>query len=203
MMRVRRDRSGRRAVGTLDAGLNAVADEKTDCSVAAGTSEIELLEKDVKEARCELDAALQYAADALHKLQGAGVPIGWDDARMKAAGFKRWDLTLFQVPVPVSQKGAATAFWLLLGGFLVGLGGPFWYDMVKSLSAIRTVAGSVGAKTDDKAAATGSTMTDGVVQTGTTTLPKTAIEHFNVSAAGRDAADGIGVGEQDDEPPVG
>lgn len=184
--------------GTADSDAGSGTDQGAGAGDAVATDEIAKLEQDLEDAEGEVDKALQYAADSLDKLKDAGVPIGWSKDRMQAAGFKWWDLTLFQVPVPVSQKGAATAFWLILGGFLVGLGGPFWYDMVKSLSAIRSVMGSGSAGADATGATTGNPVT-----TATATLPKTAIEHFNVSAAGRDAAMGSGVNEQDDELAVG
>ena len=164
-----------------------------------------------------VDAAKVKVKAYIDQLTTAGVPIGWTPARLEANGFKFCKVLGINVPVPAffgkpsvasgaptdTQATAAaivtplpdkpvfaTILWLLLGGLLVGLGGPFWYDMVKSLSSVRNLLGA-GAAVADPAAA------------GDPAVPVTAVDHFMTSAAGRDAATGGTVGEQDDEPDVG
>jgi hypothetical protein len=47
-------------------------------------------------------------------------------------------------------------FYLFLGGLLIGLGSPFWYDAVTGLTNIRsTVKGAAGAAPQPQAAAVG------------------------------------------------
>lgn len=86
----------------------------------------------------ELEGAAALHAEAQRQLEdilALGVPIGWTEARLKAAGFAH---TSFWLVYPVSFPGALpTIAWLLLGGLLVGLGSPFWRDAVLSLTAFR------------------------------------------------------------------
>jgi hypothetical protein len=76
----------------------------------------------------ETRAAIQRAADqasaAVNSLQSVGVPIGWNAQSL--ANFR--------------TSRATTVLGLFLGGLLIGLGGPFWYKAVQSLTGIRAFA---------------------------------------------------------------
>ena len=65
----------------------------------------------------------------LETLQKADIPFGWETPGMKKV-FKAWD--------PKWGFLSTTSIkWFLsvvLGGFLVGLGGPFWFDLFKKMS---------------------------------------------------------------------
>ena len=128
------------------------------------------------------------AWDALRKavddLTQKGAPLGWKD-RFTEEGFATWKIPLpgtevLAIPYPKSGAGIATAVWLILGGFLIGLGGPFWYDLVKSLSSIRSLLGGGKAEPDTA----GSPKPPG----GGTPKPQTAVENFTTAAQGRKAA---------------
>lgn len=61
--------------------------------------------------------------DSLEDLEGGGLPVGYDR-------------------YPVTVDLGTWAFWswlliVLLTGFLLGLGGPFWFDIVMRLSQVR------------------------------------------------------------------
>jgi hypothetical protein len=114
-----------------------------------------------------LDALKKEYADALVAIQKTqkdlsdlGVPIGWNDQRKKTAGLieeqvvceaadkqstrevsKKEDCRAGETPRTKIVKHVlptwSTILALLFGGLLVGLGGPFWYDMVKNLTSIR------------------------------------------------------------------
>jgi hypothetical protein len=84
------------------------------------------------------EAARKMTNDAINDLETAGVPIGWTPQRMADAGFRE---TAIGIPLPDQPKSIQTLIWLLLGGLLVGLGGPFWYDVVNALSNIRAITG--------------------------------------------------------------
>jgi len=140
----------------------------------------------------QMEAAKAEVKVYIDQLTTAGVPIGWTDERLKAAGFAQWEFLNLPYPVLGEKHSLTTIVWLLLGGLLVGLGGPFWYDLVKSLSSIRSLVGLRAAPSD---AATNAGGAPG--------LPQTAIDHFLTSAAGRDAATGAAAAEEEDEPAVG
>lgn len=131
--------------------------------------------------------AVKEAQDALTDLRDAGVPIGWTAARYKAAGFEE---SWIGVPYPIGSNGWRNAFWLLLGGLLVGLGGPFWYDMVKSLSNIRTLVGGAKAVVDD---------VGGVDLAMKVTQP--AVDQFKQSVSAKMSKEHAA--DADDELPVG
>jgi hypothetical protein len=80
------------------------------------------LEGQVSDASAQKAAA--EASDAVKSLRTLGVPIGWN--AQSAADFQQ-------------------SFWmsllgLLLGGLLIGLGGPFWYKAVQALTGARSLA---------------------------------------------------------------
>jgi tetratricopeptide (TPR) repeat protein len=141
---------------------------------------LEKARKDEEDAVAKWKAALQSADDATRTLQEAGVPIGWTEERLQSTGFSDKFLGL-PFPAGLGSVQLRTILWLLLGGLLVGLGGPFWYDMVKSLWSVATLgAGLKGAP------APATPQRDAVA--GETAQPQTPVEHFRIAAAGRIAA---------------
>ena len=79
----------------------------------------------------DIQGSLKELKDAFEKAQQLGLPIGWtgdtffniDD--IKKMGWFAWIITT------------------VLTGFLIGLGGPFWYDMVKRLTVVSQVTGAL------------------------------------------------------------
>jgi hypothetical protein len=54
-----------------------------------------------------------------------------------------------QIGANLSDHGIQLALWLLsvvVTGLLIGLGGPFWFDIASALSQVRNLLGSVGGK---------------------------------------------------------
>lgn len=128
----------------------------------------------------DLDSSFAKAREAVESLAGQGVPIGWTEARARDAGFK-FDSNL-GLPWPHEGKALRTFIWLLVGGLLVGLGAPFWYDMVKSLSSIRTLVSGTKSLTNP----------DGTAKAPEEQpIDKTAaaVDQFKLSIAGRKAVD--------------
>jgi hypothetical protein len=141
--------------------------------------------------------AVTAANSKLTALQQAGVPIGWNDERLATAGFVKGTF-LWTVPVPLpaewTDRSRATIIWLIIGGLLIGLGGPFWYDIVNSLTNIKAL---VGGGRDQSKKATAEASDTGNAQ------PQTPVDHFLAGAAGRDAVTGGGSGQTVDEEAVG
>ena len=75
-----------------------------------------------KRARAVQKAADEAAA-AVESLQSVGVPIGWNTQSL--ADFRR--------------SRAMSLLGLFLGGLLIGLGGPFWYKAVQTLTGVRSL----------------------------------------------------------------
>jgi hypothetical protein len=156
------------APATGVAGQAPAAEAAGGAPASAGAKsdpEVEKLKEDLRK-------AIDDTKKTTTQLSDLGVPIGWKNKDTDTLNF------LKELPVctkkgmpdravPVSDKcgdgeerktvgfGAVSLFFsLLLGGFLVGLGGPFWYDAVMGLTNIRSVAGKVtGANTQSQAAA--------------------------------------------------
>jgi hypothetical protein len=82
------------------------------------------LKKQLENTKQGVQDAANQATAAVRSLQSTGVPIGWNAA----------SIAEFNTSKAMSLLG------LLLGGLLIGLGAPFWYKAVQSLTGIRTVA---------------------------------------------------------------
>jgi hypothetical protein len=73
------------------------------------------------------------AIQAREKLEAIGLPIGWD---LKA---------LLQSPAAEESKGVPTADWilkilgLLITGFLISFGSPFWFDLLSQFVSLRNI----------------------------------------------------------------
>ena len=127
---------------------------------APGTppAEAPALQRSVDEARASVEKARDEAAAAVKNLQSVGVPIGWNP--QAAAEFDRSRL--------MSILG------LVLGGLLIGLGAPFWYKAVQSLTSVRTLVGGKAADTAKPGGATSAAAAP-------TQLPSTPIDAFHAA----------------------
>jgi len=154
--------------------------------------QIEGLKSDWKEAIAKANLTVKQYADL-------GVPIGWNDERIERA--KMYEL-VWTCKDPNKKEGEGFAsiwkncgknqwrreiwgqvptspgvwFYLFLGGLLVGLGAPFWYNAVTGLTNIRNAArGTPSADAQTRAA---------VAAAGAgTTQPVTPVDAFRVSIA--------------------
>jgi hypothetical protein len=180
--------------------------------------QIDALRNDWKEAVAKANSTVKQYADL-------GVPLGWNDDRIKVAKmlplvwactklsdgdterFGTWwqtcrsdeeDSMTKQQVVELQQSGAklnytkhrniwlqaptvaSVWFYLFLGGLLVGLGAPFWYDAVTGLTNIRNAARGTSADAQTRAAV--------VTAAAATTQPATPVDAFKVSAKVSNAA---------------
>jgi hypothetical protein len=157
-------------------------------------AEVEKLQKDWQAAIGNTNATIKQYADL-------GVPLGWTPERIEAAKFSTWiwycpanradgavriwspdckteeRTILFAIPtVP------AILFYLLLGGLLIGLGSPFWYDAVTGLTSLRDAAGGkAGSAAPPQPPAAGVAPAPQVVNA----QPVTPVGAFKVSYAAR------------------
>jgi hypothetical protein len=149
----------------------------------------------------QLAAFSKQLSSAQMQLTDLGVPIGWTEDRVKKAGLVPlvWRcpdsasiLNLWGLFTTCPVEKAATAFIvqiptepslllsLLLGGLLIGLGGPFWFDAVRSLANIRSVASNIPvAPSLERTAAAG------------TGQPVTPVDVFKIANAARAVAAGL------------
>lgn len=119
----------------------------------------------------DVKAAIADAKEEAGKLKLLGVPLGWTQERITefdpvhvclnspwpvsdvfkcAEGKDPEEEKVFTLYWPKKMNG--TVLWLLLGGFLVGLGAPFWARTVKSITQLRgglkSITDAVGPKKD-------------------------------------------------------
>jgi hypothetical protein len=115
-------------------------------------------EEQFKDTRQAVKDTVDKTRQTISDLAALGVPIGWNKERSDAAMLKPvvWNcpdlkgLVNLWGDCPTKQDvwvAAPTVFrvylYLLIGGLLIGLGGPFWYSAITSLTSIRNVASSV------------------------------------------------------------
>ena len=156
--------------------------------------QIEALKNDWKEAVAKANSTVNQYADL-------GVPLGWNPERIERAKMSEWVWTCkdpnknegegveslwkncsknrwrreIWVQVPTTP---AVWFYLFLGGLLVGLGAPFWYNAVVGLTNIRNSARGTSADAQTRAGA--------LVAAGAgagTVQPVTPVDAFLVSSA--------------------
>jgi hypothetical protein len=138
-------------------------------------------------------AAIAKANGTVKQFADLGVPLGWTATRMQAA-----DMVDLVWLCPAAAPGGSQRLWadckpadrvvwlalptvlsvwfyLFLGGLLIGLGSPFWYDAVTGLTNIRNSAsGQSGAAAPAPAAA---------APDGSRAQPVTPVGVFQVSNA--------------------
>lgn len=98
---------------------------------------------DFKAAISDLDKKLDDAKEQTRQLQAEGVPLGWaDNSKLPSCATILGVADCSEVAFGTrwTLPSIANAFWLLVGGLLVGLGAPFWAQAVSSLTASRDVS---------------------------------------------------------------
>src|SRR5262249_50700345 len=80
--------------------------------------------------------------DAIGSLAALGVPLGGTPERLQAAGLEATSPIFVPYPrvLTCPERATPAIGWLVLGGLLVGLGAPFWRDVVLSLTDLRSAA---------------------------------------------------------------
>lgn len=108
-------------------GAYRLQSELQKAAAAEDTSKLTPTDEDI----LELQASVQKLKKALTDAKELGLPIGWSgDA--------------FFNPEDIKKMGWVTWFLTtIFTGFLIGLGGPFWFDMVKRLSVVSRVTGAL------------------------------------------------------------
>lgn len=174
---------------------DAVKDIVKDANAAPPDvkAQVEKIRQDWTEAIGKVDATVKQYADL-------GVPLGWNDERIERARMSQWAWTCKD---PNKQEGEGLGslwkdcgknqwrreiwvqvptspgvwFYLFLGGLLVGLGAPFWYNAVTGLTNIRNAArGTASADAQTRAGVAAAAGAG-------TTQPATPVDIFRVSNA--------------------
>ena len=132
---------------------------------------VEKPDPDPVKAKQQIDAAVDAFKEEMAKangrvaeLQGLGAAVGWPDAANIMLCADKRDTTKMEASAARIKSGEMTggfckgeflwwtnvifpefgeAFWLLVGGLLVGLGAPFWAQAVSNLSGTRDLTRKV------------------------------------------------------------
>jgi hypothetical protein len=116
-------------------------------------------QQQIADLRTSVQTATAEAKTAVATLKTAGVPVGWTPQAWTDFTAAPW----------------TTLLGLLLGGLLIGLGAPFWYRMVQTLTGLRG-----GAREDKDKAAPAAAATP-APPAGPNQLPSTPIDAFHVA----------------------
>jgi hypothetical protein len=165
------------------------------------------VKKQIETLRKDWQTTVDNTRNTVKQYSDIGLPIGWTKQNATLNPFA--DACSKNGAVRILAKGESCdsdetpetfGLWpvikliasLLLGGLLIGLGAPFWYDAVTGLTNIRNIAKDVGGG-DKKAAAPNAAAAPGTGQALTPKTPDrpqpaTPVGAFNVSQAAMDAA---------------
>jgi hypothetical protein len=101
--------------------------ELLEASAKKDASEIAAIGTDIE----DLKGSVREFRKAVDEAEKLGLPIGWSDDQffnskdIESMGWIAWILTT------------------ILTGFLIGLGGPFWFDVVKRFTVVPQLAGAL------------------------------------------------------------
>jgi hypothetical protein len=161
----------------INAQANAVTARYEELQQKAGSLQETAQETTSEEARASVQQAADEVSVAVQGLKTSGVPIGWNSQSI--AEFRRSTLT--------------SLIGLLLGGLLVGLGGPFWYRAVQTLTGVRAFSRRDQGTTEP---ATMSAPAVSAAPSAPNQMPSTPIDAFHAALGARLAAGGLRSFEQ-------
>jgi hypothetical protein len=171
------------------AGPTAPADQKPDPK------------KQFEDAQKQWQDTLDNTKKTITDLSDIGVPIGWNDARRAAAKMKPIVYTCPEATNPFNLGGnckkpdiwiqvptvPSVYLYLFIGGLLIGLGGPFWYNAITSITSIRNALGS--AQGTGSPGTTGGAARGGAAESSETPQPVTPVDIFKVAHQAKIASD--------------
>jgi hypothetical protein len=171
------------------AGQTAPADQKTDPK------------KQFEDAQKQWQDTLDNTKKTIADLSDIGVPIGWNDVRRAAAKMKPIVYTCPEATNPFNLGGdckkpdiwiqvptvPSVYLYLFIGGLLIGLGGPFWFNAITSITNIRSALGS--AQGTGSPATTGGAARGGADASSETPQPVTPVDIFKVAHQAKIASD--------------
>jgi len=193
-------------IGKMDAVTKQFQEvqAKLDKPPAAGD---QTAQQQAEQARKAVKDTIDQTRQTISDLAALGVPIGWSDAHRQAAQLRPilwncphlrgrvnlWGDCANEQDVWLEAPSVFRVYlYLLIGGLLIGLGGPFWYRTVSGLTSIRNVASSV----PGTAAAPADGQTPVVPARSKESQPVTPVDVFKVAHRARS-----GVPEESDAPP--
>jgi len=118
-----------------------------------------------EEARATVQKAADEAAAAVESLQSVGVPIGWNTESV----------------ADLRRSPMMSVLGLFLGGLLIGLGGPFWYKAVQTLTGVRSFTRRDKGSADAGATATTTTAAAAAAAAAPNQMPNTPIDAFHAA----------------------
>ncbi|CAN7669670.1 hypothetical protein LJR234_005476 [Mesorhizobium amorphae] len=161
----------------------AVLMEKLNTAAAANPETGTGSTEDLKGAIAALQEKLTDAENQTKELRTLGAPVGWEvNPALKscALGAVTVDCSFGAFGTNWTLPSIANAFWLLVGGLLVGLGAPFWAQAVSSLTASRDVSRRIAEIVSPKGVATA---TAAVPQDATPQPDSVPVTTFKVARA--------------------
>ena len=92
----------------------------------------------------EISAAVEDIKTEIDTLKAVGVPLGWPGGALVCGDNILVENCLYpagfvEIPIP----SGVNLLWLIFGGLLVGLGAPFWQQIITSLAATNTITQKV------------------------------------------------------------
>ncbi len=159
--------------------------------------DLETLNETIEELRAEVPAGqptLETASDEiatamddvkarLDSLKAEGVPLGWPKGAVGCGDgkvfvenclFSVWGLA---IPIP----SGVNFIWLMFGGLLVGLGAPFWQQVITSVAATNTITQKLASIVGGTAATRGATLAAVAAAPTRSSLESTAVRTFTVA----------------------
>lgn len=106
---------------------------------------IENLGESAQASADEVKAALASFRQRIDEVESYGIPMGYKANRTP----KQMFANSFGFTEPSLKQGVSIFIWFLatlLTGVLIGLGSPFWFDVVKKLSVVRQYVGAMRPK---------------------------------------------------------
>jgi hypothetical protein len=165
-----RDPNARNKVIEQTQAVTAQYKAMTDAATALQTNASPEAKQQVEDLRKDLTSTINATRGTVKQYADLGLPIGWTKEN---ATLNPWALTCSAGGVTrveangeSCKTGEAAGYvgWgavlrlvgsLLLGGLLIGLGAPFWYDAVTGLTNIRSTVQQVSGGGQKKASAPG------------------------------------------------
>jgi hypothetical protein len=119
--------------------------EKLNATIEALRAQAPADQQTLEDATKDITAAADDIKARIDTLKAEGVPLGWPIGAKSCSGenvlvenclVPVWDL---QIHLP----SGVNFIWLLFGGLLVGLGAPFWQQIISSIAATNAITQKV------------------------------------------------------------
>jgi len=157
---------------------------KLDATIAALRADVPTDQQTLQNMAKDISGAMDDVKTRIDTLKAEGVPLGWPGGAIVCGDNVLAENCLVPLGnVQIQIPSGVNLVWLIFGGLLVGLGAPFWQQIITSLAATNAITPKLASIVGGAEAPRGAQVAAVAAAQPAETLPSTAVRTYMVASS--------------------